>query len=265
MRKFFSFLILFLTIGAFSTAAQPFWEKKPYTEWSKEQCRKLLQEAPWAAHSGAIDVQNTAFTRNSTQGESTEKKIDYFAQIRSALPVRQAVIRRAMLDSKYDKMPAEQKKQFDQSAEQYLARTYADVIVITVEYNSNIETIDRELARYWQNITPDASAGIYLTGHNGIRVQPIKYQAEPGAGRAFQLVFPRSVEGRPVVAPGDKSLILELKAPTFDPSNRGQVDAMPRGSATGPTTNSVSGGLKESRAFFEFNLEKLKFKGELAF
>jgi hypothetical protein len=271
-RNTLLFAVLAALLLAGTAGAQEFWEKKPYTEWSKEQCKKLLENAPWAAHQGARDVQNVAFTQSSTGGQDTEKRIDYFAQIRSALPVRQAVIRRAMIEAKYDKMSADQKKQFDESAAGFLARQYPDAVVIAVEYSTNVEVYDRELARHWQTTDPGAlMSQIYLTVRNGQRIQPVSYTPDRGAGRAFQLVFKRALDnGEPIIGPGDK-IILELPAPTFDPrsindnpqlndpagSNRGQV--------TGASGGSTARGLKEGRLVFEFRAEKMKHKGELVF
>jgi hypothetical protein len=257
-----------LATGAVA-GAQEFWETKPYTEWTKEQCAKVLESSPWASHTGARDVQNMAFSKTSTQGQESERRIDYFAQVRSALPVRQAVIRRAMLERKYEKMTAEEKQAFDQSASQYLARQYPDVIVITVEYSSNIEDVDRDLARYWQTVAPATiAAQTYLTVRNGVRIQPVKYDPDPGAGRAFQLVFKRTLEnGEPIIGPGDR-LLLELPTPTFEaasPTGAAGLADSTRPSAINPNSGPVSRGLKESRAVFEFKGEKMKYKGNLTY
>ncbi len=261
-------LITALATGT-AAGAQEFWETKPYTEWTREQAARVLENSPWASHTGARDVQNLAFSKASTQGQESERRIDYFAQVRSALPVRQAVIRRAMLERKYDKMTPEEKKVFDDSAWQYLARQYPDVIVITVEYGSNIEQVDRDLARHWQTVAPETiAAQTYLTVRNGVRIQPVKYEPDPGAGRAFQLVFKRTLgNGEPIIGPGDR-LLLELPTPTFDatsPTGSAGFADSTRTSAINPNSGPVSRGLKESRAVFEFKGEKMKYKGSLTY
>lgn len=239
-----------------SVQAQEFWDKKPFKEWTKDQVNKLLQNSPWASHAGEKTVaQNLAFNQaGGTGGQDNERSVDYFAQIWSARPVREAVIRRVMLQNKYDKMTADQQKAFDQSADAYIARQYPDVIVIGVEYSSNIDMVERELALYWQNVPPNsAPVDIYLIGHNGIRIQPIRYEADRGGGRLFQLVFPRVVNDQPVVSPGDKTLRLEIPVLTIDPAVTGTL---------GGATNS---GLRTRRALFEFKVEKMKYKGEVVF
>jgi len=267
MRRLGWLALVVLGLGmAQSATAQEFWDKKSYKEWSKDQVKKMLQDSPWASHAGAVDVQTVAFTSSSSQGQDSEQKIDYYAQIRSALPVRQAIIRRAMIDNKYDKMAPADKKLFDSSAEQYLARVYPDVIVITVEYGSNVETVDRELARYWQSAaSSEIMVNIYLIGQKGIRIHPTAYQAETGAGRAFQLLFPRTVDGVPVLGSDIKSLKLELPAPSFDTAReRSATSATADNGRSNPNAN-TSRGLKESRTFFEFKVDKMTFKGELVY
>jgi hypothetical protein len=40
--------VIVLFYCAAPAPAQDFWKKKPYTEWSEKECRRLLEDSPWA-------------------------------------------------------------------------------------------------------------------------------------------------------------------------------------------------------------------------
>lgn len=261
-----------LLVFAAAAYADEFWENKPYTEWTLDQCKRLLEGGPWASHSGAADVQNTAFSSGgggtgsirASASTAAERRISYFAQLRSALPVRQAVVRRSMIENKYEKMSEADRKAFDKSAAAYLAQGFADEIVFVVEYSSNVDDVDRELARHWQGFPSGVfPPNTYLVGHDGVRITPTRFTADSGAGRSFQVAFPRIVNGEPIITPVTKSLILEIPAPTFPPVTQGGIGRDP--SSLGRSGDTASRGLKESRLFFEFKPEKMAYKGKLAF
>jgi hypothetical protein len=261
-----------LSLSAAAVSAQEFWDKKPYTEWSEKECRKLLQDSPWASHTGSVSVQYVPLGQTSEgEGRQPEKKIDYYAHLRSALPVRQAVVRMAMIQNKYDKMTPEQKKLFDQSVEAYLNRDFSNVIVVHVDYGSNVKMIDTELARIWQGYPAESvPINVYLIGPRGERVKPLQYKADTGAGRAFEFIFPRLINGEPFIRPGDSKLRLEFPTPVFsavqEVHNTGEAPIPGSGASTGPGSPMTQvAGLQDSRAFLEFKLEKMKFKGEFVY
>ena len=79
---------------------------------------------------------------------------------------------------------------------------------------------------------------VSIRGTKGEKTYIEAYGAGNGAARNMRFVFPRTVNGKPVIAPDDKSIILEFTYP---------------------------GSIGDGKGFLEFKLEKMKFKDQLTF
>ena len=235
-------LAVVVLLAAGPVYSQDFWEKKPFTEWNKDQCNKVLRDSPWSKTFAIANVKEDSFSQ-PTQGEGrgeTEQKISYYIQLRGALPVRQAVVRSAMIHNKYDKMSSEEKKVVDQNSDRYL-NSSPRFLIVHVDYETNVQYFDRALAEYWQS-WPDGSmpANVYLTTSSGKRISPINWKYERGGGRAFEFYFPREVDGAPIITDEDKTFSIEFPNPRIRE-------------------------LSDRRAFVQFKTDKMKYKGELIF
>lgn len=237
MREF-----LFSILAIFAIAqGKEFWEKKDYAQWSEQECKKLLTDSPWAkSYTLARAVIEPLSSPGSELAREAAPRIQYLAQFRSALPIRQALVRLSQINQKYDRMGPEQKREFDRSAEQFLSRSFADAVVLYVSFSSNVQVYERDLIRHWQFQTLDMVKNYtYLIGYGGERVPPLGYTfIEPS--RAFQLIFPREYKGRPLIGPSDKTLRLEFQHPRI-------------------------GDLGEARILIEFKAEKMIFGGALVY
>ena len=227
LRKIALFLSILFSLTA-SAFEQQFWDKQDFHRWSKQDCAKLLSNSPWSQRSDQANVvfapvssgnnnssgQSTPDTE-ATSGRAASTALNYVLQMRSATPVRQAVARQQMLAVNYDNLSAAQKKQVDTQVEKFLSTPMSDVVVVHVLYGSNVVSWDRELARFWQQQTLDKlKDSFYLIGGKGQRIAPVDFEALPGAGREFEVTFPRkSPEGEPVAGPADKLLAIEFVKP----------------------------------------------------
>jgi len=219
-----SLALLALGVCAAAAFAQGFWDKKEWRSWSKEECKKMQEDSPWAQKWYRAHVAQDRFGQ-PTKGDTreTEQFIFYVIQLRSALPVRQAFIRDILIRN-YDKMGAEQKKSFDASAEAFLARKYDDVIVVHVLYGSNIQNDEREMMKFWQSY-PEGTVPMeaFLSTSTGKRVAPLKYVSAKGAGLEFELIFPRLQNGEPIITPDVKSISVEFQHPNIGPEGTARV------------------------------------------
>jgi hypothetical protein len=208
---------LVLLLGLLAVASAQVWEKKPYTEWSKGDCKKVLTDSPWVGKEGTTQPIQQAVSEERAEagGGASALEINYRAQLRSALPIRQAMVRQAQLDNNYDKMTDEQKKAFDDNSAKFLGTEFPDHVLLHVTYESNVPLRDRELANYWQKQAQvDYKEKFNLIGSNKRKVSPLSYEAAPGAAREFQMIFPRKgPDGEPLIGPDDKELVLEFIAP----------------------------------------------------
>ena len=86
MRAASVLLLAALTAAVLSAAAE--WDK-PFTEWSDKDVEKLLNESPWAGKATLTHEREGA-----SLGPVPEWKL--IVSIRSALPIRQALVRQAL-------------------------------------------------------------------------------------------------------------------------------------------------------------------------
>jgi len=235
----FFFLLVSLVVAV--AAAGEFWQEKEYRRWSERDCRKLLENSPWAKRYilsralvellGRVDPERAGEPRAEMQ---------YVVQLRSALPIRQALVRLAQLNQKYDQMPPEQQQAFDQQAESLLAARFPETVVVDVTYGSNLPVYAREMAFHWQSQTTETVQNrVFLLGSGGVRLSPLSYAPSEGGG-AFRLVFPRQYEGQPLVSQQDKKLQLEFPHPNI-------------------------GGQGEARVLIEFEVKKMLLNGEVIY
>lgn len=211
--------VLLFTLVATGTTwpalAQNFWIEKEFRRWTEKECRQLLEDSPWAksfTHSQTyIEVMGARTRERELQ---SIPKFHYVAQIRSALPVRQALVRQRQLEARYDQMNPRQKQAFDRQAQEFLSLESPDAVVIYVSYSTNVVTFYRELARHWQSLpTEQARKEIQLLGPRGKRIYPLTYAVPEGTDGAFEVSFPKIVEGEPLLTPEDKELRLLLVHP----------------------------------------------------
>lgn len=246
MRAKIPFFFLAALLGSVSAGhAAEFWQKKDYRQWSKKECRKLLENSPWAkryAEGRAIVEQIRAWQPESVErGREAHPYIEYQVRFLSALPIRQALVRLMQINSDYEKMPPEQQRAFDQQAAGLLNAQFPDTVVLAVTYGSNVDAYDKPLAQYWQHQTAETLKNfIFLAGRPGEKVPLLRYTVAGGAGREFRLTFPREHEGRPLLGPNGKTLQLEFLSPTI----RGQ------------------GGV---RALVEFKVKKMLMQGTVVY
>lgn len=189
------FVVGALAIALVSMAvAADFWTSKPYTKWSQSDAVKMLTDSPWAKTTTlSMGVQSQSRRGRSGVPEIDETQarpiIRYAVSLRSALPVRQASLRLAALEKKYDKMDETAKKLFDDDSKNYLDADYSDVIVFTVNYQSNDPSMDRQLLTYFQAQTLETlktTTTLTLTG--GKKLQPLVFASAP---HEMQIAFAR--------------------------------------------------------------------------
>jgi hypothetical protein len=90
---------------AAGSAQKDEWQSKPYQQWTKKEAQKMLADSPWAQ---TIGSGGGAMTQ-------TPDKL-YTLRLRSALPVRQALLRLRQLNEKYDEMSDKKKAEFDEKS-----------------------------------------------------------------------------------------------------------------------------------------------------
>jgi hypothetical protein len=264
-RRYFASVLFIVLLAVFTARADDFWVKKDWKQWSKDECNKMLTDSPWSKTWSKSQVNLSAALPGSSganqEGASgnNSSEIHYSIQFRSALPVREAYVRLQQIGNKYDKMSDAQKKSFDAQADSILGKTYDDVILVHVEYGSNVTPFERQMATYWKSIRPDSvPEDFYLINERGDRVAPVKFLSPPGGVYAFELIFPRLKDNEPFVRDADKNLSLQFLNPAVgiqsavDPGANSQNDA-------------AVGTFGRERVLAQYKVDKMMLNGKLLY
>jgi hypothetical protein len=243
-------------------AADNFWQKKDYHQWTLKECQQILEKSPWSNHEDIVDANVSALIRQgdvpsprasttisqstsirpdeTSSGRAANNTINYIVWFTSAPAVRKAIVRERLLAVKIDQQPPDKKQQYEAQAEQFVSAQFPEVVLVHVTYRSNVANFDRELATYWQHQTLDALKNdFYLIGAHG-RVAPVNFEVLPGAAREFEVTFPRTINGEPLVGPSDKDIAVEF-------------------------TNPPVGGKGSSRVYMKFKVQDMVSDGKVIY
>ena len=237
---------LLTIVLATASLAQGPWVKKDWKQWSKDDCKKVLEDSPWAQRwtDSNAKMANFATRTSGTSGVGSESElaIFYLVQFRSARPVREAVVRQVLIANQYDLADPEKKEAMRKQTDGFLNRTYDDVIVVHVTYGSNVTEYNRDLATFWQTRYSEGTVpqDAFLHGSRGQKLAPVRMVSPKGGAQEFELIFPRMVDGKPLLEPGDKTISVEFVSPSV-------------------------GGVNSSRVFIEFKVDKMALSGQLIY
>lgn len=122
-------LAILIFVLAPTATAQKSLPKKPYTEWSLQEVMTLLQNSPWVEAS-------VQFAQGRT-GDSPDRPpgTEFYVELRlySALPIRQAIVRRMQLTIPYTKLTAAQRASFDEEVDGLLkCPQCAEYYIVTI-------------------------------------------------------------------------------------------------------------------------------------
>jgi len=203
-RSRVSILIAILTLAVLTANASDFWLAKDWTQWSKSDSESMLADSPWA--------------HTWRGGGPAGDQLAFTVQLRSALPIRQAIVRQLQFDQKYDKMTDAQRSAFDTRAAQILSRGYDDAILVHVDYSKGFGA--PYLPFVWFPSHSDTRVlDPSLVTEDGNRIIPTRFDSKPD--HTFDLVFQRTKDGAPMIKEGQKHFSVQFHSPQFTNSNQG--------------------------------------------
>jgi hypothetical protein len=188
MRRYFALILLILMLAVLVAHAEDFWVKKDWKKWSLGECDEMLNASPWGKRLNTLEV---------SAGGSGSSGGAYVIRLYSALPIREAIVRRQQITQRYDKMTDAEKKEVDDRAERFLSHGFDETIVFRVDYTE----VPRIAADLIQEIHEDASncENCFLVIDHKEKVRPVRFAQVKGE-KMYDVTFPRAINGRPVVA-----------------------------------------------------------------
>jgi hypothetical protein len=247
-RRYAVGILAVFALAVLTASADDFWVKKDWHTWTTADCRKLLEDSPWA-HRVLIENETNVSRLPSagaqgtgaspSQADTAQNKdageVNYVVQIRSAAPIREALIRQQQIDKQYDKMSDADKKAFDAQMDS-LYKNKDDAIIVHVRYYGNRDALSADLTTSWHSLPADTvPEGVILISQSGMKVTPVTFVADPNGGNEFDVTFPRAG-----FADGLKSFKLQIPHPAL-------------------------GDFGAQKKMVEFKLDKMTFDGKPAF
>lgn len=189
---------------------------KPWLEWNMKETTKVLNDSAWGqtqletkqADGGSAAVTNTGSSRNMVPRDPSKDApgaitsyIKYYIRLLSAKPVRQAIVRKVILDS--PEIDAERKKQLMSFAE----ATSSDFIVIAVAAEAKDASTGGEALQAFKAATAASlKESTYLERDDGQRLLLADFVAPVADGLGAKFVFPRKLNNQPFLEPGSGQL-----------------------------------------------------------
>jgi len=206
-------VVLLIATLAMTALAQSELVNKPYQQWTASDVEKMLSDSPWA--------------QTSTKGmgmfnDNVILKADSVTlRLRSALPIRQGLLRLRQLNAKYDKKSDADKADFDSKQKPLIdcpacADNYVIALSPTSRQGKGVPSILRTL--------PPDSMKLYIqiANEKGDKRELAHFSPPKTQFDEAVFFFPRlNDKGEPLITPANKKLIITFDSKIFgtDPVN----------------------------------------------
>jgi hypothetical protein len=192
---------------AFPVSLSAQWNKKPYTEWSEKDARKVLENSPWGqtqVYSNTSNEFGTGIGRGAVgaQDRSSGDYSAHYLNIRirflSAKPVRQAFARLVTLMQN-----GQVNDQLNSQLKAFATQDFPDYIVVSLDCDAKESKNEiREFKALLDNRSiANLKNNTYLSGKGGEHVYITAYQPPKNDNLGAKLIFPRLVNGAPFITP----------------------------------------------------------------
>jgi hypothetical protein len=174
---------------------------KPFDQWDRNEVTKIFSDSAWAQSQTYSSVIEGGY-----QGQN-EAHYKFTVRLFSALPIREAYVRMLEIMNRYEDMTPDKRQQFDNGVNGLLTANLNDEIIVAVAFTTNIPETTRDVKRFFDTATTQTlnQQAFLFTPHAG-RLDLKKYLPPGQEGIGARFIFPRSLNGQPVLAPGDKEL-----------------------------------------------------------
>jgi len=205
---------LLFVLAGFASA-----QTKPWTEWSKKEVEKTLNDSAWSqTHAEAPQSQPTsaaaitstmaarnedrnisAASRNAESGQTKAvASIKYFVRFLSAKPIRAAFARRVLLEQ------TQPNEELATQLKAFVDRDFSEYIVVTVSVEVGDEKMVGGVTRAFSAATTQAlQNNVYLERKDGKKLFLMEYRPPTGDGMGAKFVFKRAEGGQPFLTDND--------------------------------------------------------------
>ncbi len=207
--------IIFLILSFFPVVSSPSRAEDAFRSWSLPEAVEILTKSAW--------VRQETFTRvvgGVGSGIQGEKEIysTYFVRLLSAEPVRKAYARVQLINLGYDQLPDEEKQRVDHQIAEIVDLDVSKWIIVAVCFRSNDHNRESGFDRFLERQSLETLKNrAYLSTESFPRIQLDAYYPPREASVGAKFVFPRNLEGVPVVTTDDETIVFEFDTPGNEP------------------------------------------------
>ena len=193
-------------------------QNKPWSEWSKKDVEKTLNDSPWAQTQTETDTSEMTYSPTISQTTNARKEdtriadasrvesgaknsamsVKYRIRLLSAKPIREAFAR-MVLSSQQSPAP-----DLAQQLQGFVDRDFGEYIVVAVTIEASDQRYGNPIAQAFNSATADILKNTtYLERKDGKRLFLMDYRPPANDGMGAKFVFARSVDGKSFIGEGD--------------------------------------------------------------
>jgi len=216
-------------LASFATiSAQRDWLTKPFSEWTKSQAEAVLNDSPWAVHqelrikfdketqtaAGSYSGVSSAAAAQSRTEVTSQIPVDFIftLRLRSALPIRQALVRLRQLQD-ISKMNEKERASFNVQTNGLLdCPACANNYVLTLSSKStNSPGADAVYTLFKGARLADLQRNVYIANETGERRELVYFVPPKTPGEEAIFFFPRlNDKGRPLLLADNRELLINF-------------------------------------------------------
>lgn len=210
--RFFFIIVLMM---AFVVSASAQLDKKPYTEWPEKDALKVLNDSAWGQTQSLTDTSNiTGNNRlDSTQSRVSDVVyVNFRIRFLSSKPIRQAFSRMIELQQK-----GEVSEQLAKQLAGLANAEFPDFVIISVLCDSQSQSskLQQANAALFKYTTAELKQETFLQTKGGQRIFLQEYQPPRKDGLGAKFIFPRLVDGKPVITPESGEVLFHSELPNL--------------------------------------------------
>ncbi len=197
MRKilFTGFICVLLTSAVFAQ------KSKPWTEWSKKDADRMLNDSAWGQSQtkgeGPAVISKSASETRSTQANmpTDQTGINFRVRFITARPIREAFGRKILLEQ------PNAPKELQDGVQAFVDRDFGDIIVVGVNVDGQDARMVGGVLQGLARLTvASLNEKVFLERKDGKRLQLTDYRAPVADNMGAKFFFPRSIDGQPFLA-----------------------------------------------------------------
>ncbi|PWT87441.1 MAG: hypothetical protein C5B55_14770 [Blastocatellia bacterium] len=220
---------ILITVLFASVCAQTALPTKPFEQWSKTEAEKVLNDSNWTMKQELRlrfdkEVQKAAGSYSGVSGSAAAQSqtevtsdlpVDFIftLRLRSALPIRQAIVRLRNLETDIEKMNQSQMAAFDKQSKGLLEcpACQNNYVVTLSSKSTNSPGADAVFNLFKGAQQADLERYIFLTNDRGERRPLIHFVPPKVPGDEATFFFPRLDDrGQPLLTETNKQLVVNL-------------------------------------------------------